>query len=70
MIIGMVFFLLMAIFNHFDFFYYMWVFALATVMSLMDAVVSYLNKANKKVILLEIAFALIWLLLFVTFVLI
>lgn len=70
MVIGMTFFLFMAIFNHFDLYYLMWVFLLAAVLSLIDIFVSLINKADKKVVLLEIGYAIIWIFILLLYVLI
>ncbi|WP_039043206.1 hypothetical protein [Sporosarcina sp. ZBG7A] len=70
MVIGMTFFLFMAIFNHLDLYYVMWVFLFVAVLSLVDIVVSLINKADKKVVLLEIGYALIWIFMLVLYVLI
>ncbi|MCM3758066.1 hypothetical protein M3197_11380 [Sporosarcina aquimarina] len=70
MIIGMTFFLFMAIFNHLDLYYLMWVFLLAAVLSLVDIIVSLINKADKNVVVLEIGYAFIWIFMLVLYVLI
>ncbi|WP_025783469.1 hypothetical protein [Sporosarcina sp. D27] len=70
MVIGMTFFLFMAIFNHLDLYYLMWVFLLVAVLSLIDIIVSLINKADKKVVLLEIGYALIWIFILLLYVLI
>lgn len=69
-IILMLYFLLKSIFNQFDRYYLIWLFLLSTILSLIDVVVSYLNKADKKVIHSEIVNTLFWLFLLFLFVLI